>query len=184
MTEDEAQSAVVTLLRYIGEDTGRDGLLDTPGRVVRALDEMSCGYGQDPAKILSADFDGNGYDQMIVCRGIEFSSICEHHLLPFLGVAHVGYIPAARVVGLSKMPRLVECFARRLQLQEKLTQQIAQAMEDNLKPKGVAVVIAAKHLCMSCRGVRKNTAEMVTTCLLGAFKEHKVREEFLWQCKA
>jgi GTP cyclohydrolase IA len=182
-TEQEAKAAVRTLLTYIGEDIDREGLLETPERVVRAWDELTCGYGQDPAQILATDFHGNGYDEMVVCRDIAFHSVCEHHLLSFSGVAHVAYVPRGRVVGLSKMARLVDCFARRLQIQEKLTQQVAEAMRDALKPRGVGVTIRAKHLCMSCRGVMKDRAEMVTTCLLGVFKKHEVREEFFLHCR-
>lgn len=184
MTELDARHAVRTLLRYAGEDPDREGLLDTPARVVRSFDELFSGYSTDPATVLGTDFDGNGYDQMVVCRKIEFCSTCEHHMLPFLGLAHVAYVPRKRVVGLSKMARLVDCFARRLQIQERMTQQIAQTMRDVLNPLGVGVMIEAKHLCMSCRGVRKDKSEMVTTCLIGVFRQHKAREEFLMQCRA
>jgi GTP cyclohydrolase I len=178
-----ASGKPVDLQAYVGEDPGREGLLDTPRRVCSAMDELTAGYHQDPEAILATDFDGNGYDQMVLCRRIEFCSTCEHHLLPFLGVAHVAYVPRRRVVGLSKMARLVDCFARRLQIQEKLTQQVAEAMQRHLKPRGVGVMVEAKHLCMSCRGARKAESEMVTTCLIGAFKRHEVREEFLMQCR-
>lgn len=182
VTELEAQNAVRLLLRYMGEDPGREGLLETPERVVRAWDERTEGYGLTPESILSADFHGNGYDQMIVCRNIEFYSTCEHHLLPFSGLAHVGYIPKQRVVGLSKMARLVDLFAKRLQIQETLTKQVADAMQTTLCPVGVGVIIQARHLCMACRGVRKHQAEMVTTALLGRFRRPEVREEFLLHC--
>lgn len=183
MTEVEAERAVRDILSFVGEDPDREGLLDTPRRVVAAWVELTRGYGQDPAKILATDFSASGYNQMVICRSIEFNSTCEHHLLPFVGVADVGYIPNGRVVGLSKMARLVDCFAKRLQIQEKMTQQVADAMQRNLKAKGVGVVIRARHLCMSCRGVQKHQSEMVTTCLLGAFRQHKVREEFFLQCR-
>lgn len=183
VTEIEAQNAVRTLLRYVGEDPNRDGLLNTPDRVVRAWDELTKGYGIDPAVILATDFDAAGYNQMIICKGIEFNSTCEHHLLPFIGSADIGYIPNGRVVGLSKMARLVDCFAVRLQIQEKMTEQVAAAMVKHLKARGVGVIIRAKHLCMSCRGVRKHQTEMVTTCLKGVFSQHKVREEFFLQCR-
>jgi GTP cyclohydrolase I len=182
-TELEAQSAVRTLLSYVGEDVHREGLADTPKRVVKAWDEMTRGYGEDPEAILGTDFAGEGYDEMVVCRNVEFCSTCEHHMLPFVGVAHVAYVPRRRVVGLSKMARLVDCFARRLQIQEKLTQQVAQAMRQHLNPKGVGVVVVAKHQCMSCRGVGKHQAEMVTACLLGVFKQPEVRSEFLDHCR-
>jgi len=182
-TEVEARNAVETLLWYIGEDAGREGLIDTPRRVVKAWEEMTCGYHEDPAKLLATDFAGEGYDEMVVCRSIEFCSTCEHHMLPFVGVAHVAYIPRKRVVGLSKMARLVDCFAKRLQIQEKMTQQVAKTMMQHLKPFGVGVVIAAKHQCMSCRGVGKQQSEMVTACLLGVFKRPEVRAEFLNHCK-
>jgi GTP cyclohydrolase IA len=182
-TEEEALLAVRLLLSYIGEDPAREGLLDTPKRVVKAWDEMTCGYGQDPAAILGSHFDGEGYDQMVLCRDIEFYSTCEHHLLPFSGVAHIAYVPRSRVVGLSKMARLLDCFARRLQIQEKLTKQVAVTMMEVLKPLGVGVMVEAKHLCMACRGVQKQKSTMVTTALHGVFKRHAVREEFFLQCR-
>jgi len=181
--ERDAEDNVVRMLEFLGEDPDREGLRDTPRRVVKAWREMTVGYGQDPRQILSADFHGNGYDQMVVCRNVAFHSICEHHLLNFSGFAHVAYVPRSRVVGLSKMARLVDCFARRLQIQEKLTQEIAEAMKQVLNPLGVGVTIRARHLCMSCRGVMKDEADMVTTCLLGVFKKHAVREEFFLHCR-
>lgn len=181
-TEAEAQAAVRTLLSYVGEDVHREGLADTPMRVAKAWDEMTRGYGEDPRAILGRDFHGDGYDEMVVCRNVEFNSVCEHHLLGFSGVAHVAYVPRKRVVGLSKMARLVDCFARRLQIQEQLTQQVARAMMEHLKPKGVGVVVVAKHSCMSCRGVGKQQAEMVTASLLGVFRRPEVRAEFLDHC--
>jgi len=178
-TEAEALAAVRTLLAYVGEDPDREGLADTPARVVRAWDEMTRGYGEDPARILAASFS-DSYDEMVLCRNIEFSSCCEHHMLGFSGLAHVAYIPArGRVVGLSKMARLVDCFARRLQIQERLTQQVAHAMQSALDPLGVGVVVEARHLCMSCRGVQKHQSDMVTACLLGNFRKPEVRAEFL-----
>lgn len=183
VTEQEAQRAVRDILAYIGEDPTREGLLDTPSRVVKAWDEMTRGYGEDPAVLLATDFAGDGYDEMVVCRNIEFCSTCEHHMLPFVGVAHVAYVPRKRVVGLSKMARLVDCFAKRLQIQEKMTRQVADAMMANLKPLGVGVVVVAKHQCMSCRGVGKQQAEMVTSALLGCFREPEVRAEFLDHCR-
>ena len=176
---------VVRMLQFIGEDPDRDGLRDTPKRVVKAWKEMTAGYSQDPAVILKTGFDSHGYDEMVVCRNVEFFSNCEHHMLSFAGVAHVAYIPSpgGRVVGLSKMARLVDCFARRLQIQERLTRQVAEAMQEHLKPLGVGVVVKARHLCMSCRGVQKHQAEMVTTALLGAFLQPEVRAEFLSTCR-
>lgn len=181
----DVEDSVVRLLQYIGEDPTREGLRDTPRRVVKAWREMTEGYRVEPGTVLGTDFAADGYDEMIVCKDIEFISTCEHHLLPFVGMAHVGYIPGlsalsgGRVVGLSKMARLVDCFARRLQIQEKLTRQVAETMQAVLAPEGVGVVVEAKHSCMACRGVRKQSAGMVTTALLGAFKQHAVRAEFL-----
>lgn len=182
VTEVEAQHAVRTLLQYLGEDPDREGLQETPRRVVKAWDELTAGYSQSPAELLSTSFDGAGYDQMVVLRQIEFHSTCEHHLLPFSGLASVAYIPRRRVVGLSKIARLVDCFARRLQIQEKMTQEIAQAMM-LLKPVGVGVILSARHMCMSCRGVMKHQPQMVTSCLLGEFKRAEVREEFFMHCR-
>jgi GTP cyclohydrolase IA len=178
-TVDEAQEAVRVLLRYMGEDPKREGLHDTPRRVVKAWGELTKGYLESPRYILGTHFDGHGYDQMVHCESIEFHSTCEHHLLPFVGLAHIAYVPKERVVGLSKMARLVDCFARRLQIQERLTQEIAKAMNVQLQPKGVGVMIEAKHLCMSCRGVMKHQSTMVTTALIGVFKKGQARDEFL-----
>lgn len=180
----DARMAVETLLRgVIGENAGREGLRDTPSRVVKAWREMTVGYDQDPREILKRDFDAGPYDQMIVVSGIEFHSSCEHHLLPFTGVAHVAYLPAKkrpRVVGLSKVARLVDCYAKRLQIQERMTVQISDAMTKHLHPQGVAVVIQAKHQCMACRGVGKQKAVMVTSSMTGCFrKEGPTRSEFL-----
>ena len=184
VTEIDALRAVATLLKFIEpESFAREGLRDTPDRVVRAWEEMTEGYRRSPEEILARDFEGQGYDEMIVCRSIEFSSTCEHHLLPFMGIAHVGYVPKQRVVGLSKLARLVDCFAKRLQIQEQMTKQIADALTVNLKPKGVAVVIVAKHLCMSCRGVSKHQSEMVTCSLAGIFLKPEVRAEFMGHCQ-
>jgi GTP cyclohydrolase I len=181
-TEVEARNAVRALLTYVGEDPDREGLRGTPDRVVRAWDELTLGYYADPARILAADFHGNGYDQMVHCKRIRVVSVCEHHLLPFTGYAWVAYVPRHRVVGLSKMARLVHCFARRLQIQEKLTGEVAAAMWEHLRPKGVGVRVEAVHSCMSCRGVMEPESSMVTTALLGCFKQHKVKEEFLLEC--
>lgn len=178
----EAEAAVRTLLETIGEDPARPGLKDTPSRVVKAWLEMTRGYGDSPAEILKRDFDGEGYDQMIMTRRVQVVSTCEHHMLPFTGHAWIAYVPSRRVVGLSKMSRLVKCFSRRLQIQERLTQEIAQAMVEHLRPKGVAVRVCAVHSCMTCRGVMEPEADMVTTALTGVFRQHKVKEEFLLQC--
>lgn len=179
---EDAKHGVRQLLRFVGEDDRREGLLDTPSRVVKAWTEMCAGYGQDPAKILARDFDAKNYDEIIACPWIEFYSMCEHHMLPFSGFAHIAYLPnpkQPRVVGLSKMARLVDCFGRRLQIQEKMTMQIADAMDKHLRPRGVAVVIQAKHLCMACRGVQKQKSVMVTSAMRGAFrKSAATRNEF------
>lgn len=179
----EAEAAVRTLLLYIGEDPIRPGLRETPGRVVKALREMTEGYQQDPRRILSKVFEQT-YDEMVVVRGITFDSICEHHLLHFGGTVDIGYVPSNDgVVGLSKLARLVDCFARRLQIQEHLTTQIASTIQEYLEPKGVAVVVRATHSCMSCRGVRKSNSEMVTSCMLGCFRTlPEARQEFLSLC--
>lgn len=173
-----AEESVRGLLAFLGEDVERDGLLDTPARVVRALVEMTEGTGIDPISVLGTTFEVP-YDQMVVVAGIEFTSLCEHHVLPFEGEATVGYLPRERVVGLSKVARLVEVFARRLQVQERMTQQIAEAMQAALDPAGVGVVIRGRHSCMACRGIRKR-ADMVTSALLGAMRDDgQAREEFL-----
>lgn len=171
--------SVRRLLEFIGEDPTRDGLRDTPARVVKALGEMTAGYGQSPGAILSTCFDVEECDEMVVVRAIPFVSLCEHHMLPFTGTATIGYIPDGRVVGLSKLARLVDIFARRLQVQERMTIQIADAIGDHLSPRGVGVVIRATHSCMSARGVGK-TAEMVTSRLRGAILEvPQARAEFM-----
>lgn len=175
---DPIRANVASILTHLGEDLGRDGLSDTPARVARALREMTEGYHQDPAAILATTF-GVAYDEMVVVRDIEFWSLCEHHLLPFHGTATVGYLPGERVVGLSKIGRLVQCFARRLQVQERMTQEIAEAMNTHLEPAGVGVVLRASHSCMAMRGIRLG-GEMVTSAMLGKFRDDgKVRSEFL-----
>jgi len=176
------EDAVVRLLEYIGENPTRDGLLETPQRVVRAWKEMCCGYGVDPSIALSKTFEQD-CDEMIVLRNIQFYSTCEHHMLPFSGVAHVAYLSQGRVVGISKIARTVECFARRLQIQERLTTQITEAIQKALNPLGVGCVIEAQHLCMGCRGIRNPSSRMVTSSLLGQFKENALaRQEFLSLC--
>jgi GTP cyclohydrolase I len=171
---------VTRLLEFIGEDPNREGLFRTPERVCKALREMTAGYRQDPKVILGTTFDGEGYDQMVVLRDIEVSSMCEHHMLPFYGKAVVAYIPGERVVGLSKLARLVDCYAHRLQIQERLTRQIAEALNQHLTPLGYGVVIRAHHMCMSCRGVRKLNTDMVTSALGGLMKtDASARSEFM-----
>ena len=177
-----AESAVATLLRFIGEDPSREGLADTPGRVVRAWREMTAGYHEDPAEILSRTFDETS-DELIILRGISFYSTCEHHLLPFFGEACVGYLPG-KVVGISKLARLVNCFAHRLQVQERMTRQIAGAVETHLEARGVGVVVRAHHLCMICRGVKQQETDMVTSAMLGTLRTDATsRSEFLRLCK-
>jgi GTP cyclohydrolase I len=177
-----AEKAVVTLLRFIGEDPGRDGLLDTPARVVKAWREMTAGYDEDPAEILSRTFDESS-DELIILRGVSFYSTCEHHLLPFYGDAAVGYLPG-KVVGVSKLARLVNCFAHRLQIQERMTSQIANAIEEHLGARGVGVILRAHHLCMGCRGVRQQETDMVTSAMLGTLRSDATsRSEFLRLCR-
>jgi len=174
------EEGIKALLIALGQDPMREGLIDTPKRVVKAMKEMTCGYQMDPSVILERQFDGCGYDDLVVVRGIRFSSMCEHHLLPFVGEVAVGYIPKDRVVGLSKLPRLVECYARRLQLQEQMTHQIAVAMNDHLDPLGVGVHVRAQHQCMACRGVRQQDADMVTTTVLGMMRTNvALKDEFI-----
>ena len=166
------------MIVQIGDDPLRDGLLQTPDRVARSWEHLFSGYNEDPASVLGRVFHVE-HDQMIVLRGIEFYSTCEHHILPFFGRASIAYLPDGKeVVGISKLARLVEVFARRLQVQERLTDQIADAIVDHLKPKGVGVRLEAKHLCMVARGVQKQQSDMVTTALRGSFQELAVREEF------
>ena len=180
-TTAEAEQAVRTLLRWAGDDPEREGLLDTPGRVVRAYRQWFRGYEEDPVAMLQRTFEEvEGYDEMVVLRDIRFESFCEHHLAPIIGVAHVGYIPADRVVGISKLARLVDAYAKRLQVQEKMTAQIANTLMTVLKPRGVAVVMEGEHHCMSTRGVHKHGVSMVTSTMLGGFREdHRTRKEFM-----
>src|SRR5712672_2261760 len=173
----EAEHAVQTLLSYIGEDTNREGLLDTPRRVVEAFDELYQGYHQCPAEVLDRTFgETAGYDDFVLIRGIEFTSQCEHHMMPFYGKAHIAYTPVERVVGLSKLARLTDIFARRLQTQEHLTAQIAAAIDEVLKPRGVAVVIEAEHTCMSVRGVAKHGAMTFTSRFTGMFRDNPAEQ--------
>ena len=180
-TRDDAEAAVRTLIRWAGDDPAREGLIDTPGRVVRAYEEFFAGYEQDPREILARTFtETEGYDEMIVMIDIRFESHCEHHMVPIIGKAHVGYLPKHRVVGISKLARLVEVYAKRLQVQEKMTVQIADTLQDVLQPKGVAVVIEAAHQCMTTRGVHKPGVGLVTSRMVGAFRDDpSTRREFL-----
>ncbi|MBM3627263.1 MAG: GTP cyclohydrolase I FolE [Alphaproteobacteria bacterium] len=177
----EAEAAVRTLLRWTGDDPDREGLLDTPERVVRAYEEWFAGYNEDPVSILERTFEETeGYDEMVVLRDIRFESFCEHHVAPIIGVVHCAYLPNKRVVGISKIARVIELYAKRLQIQEKLTSQIANAIQDVLRPRGVAVVVRATHQCMTTRGIRKSGVSMVTSRMLGAFRNNEsTRREFL-----
>jgi GTP cyclohydrolase I len=173
------QELVTVLLERMGDDPQREGLLDTPKRVVKSWKEIYGGYKQDPAAVLGTTFEGGKYDQMVICKDIELFSTCEHHMLPFYGSVTVGYIPKERVVGLSKLARLVEVFARRLQIQERLTGQIADTLQEVLAPGGVMVVVKAKHHCMCSRGVGKQNSWMITSAIHGDFYKPEVRNEFL-----
>ena len=180
-TREQAEAAVRTLMEWIGEDPDREGLLGTPGRVARAYRELFSGYGENPKEILRRTFEEvDGYDEMVVLRDIRFESHCEHHILPIIGRAHVAYLPSRRVIGISKLARIVDIYARRLQIQEKLTVQIADTIDEVLKPKGVAVVVEAAHECMTTRGVHKSGVSMVTSRMTGDFRsDASTRREFL-----
>jgi len=177
----QAEDAIQTLLLWAGDDPRREGLVDTPKRVATAYEDWFSGYKQDPLLYLKRTFEEvEGYDEMIVLRDIAFESHCEHHMAPIIGTAHVGYLPRSKVVGISKLARVVEAFARRFQVQEKMTAQIANCIEDVLKPKGVGVVIEAVHQCMTTRGIHKSDVSMVTSQMLGSFrKDARTRAEFL-----
>jgi GTP cyclohydrolase IA len=181
VSDAQAEDAFRTILKWIGEDPNRDGLKETPDRLRRAYREYFCGYDEDPDDVLRKTFtEVDGYDEMIVLRGVTFESHCEHHIAPIIGRVWVGYIPDRRVVGISKLARVVEIFSKRLQIQERLTAQIANAVEDALKPRGVAVVVKAAHHCMIDRGVRKRGADLVTSRMLGVFRDQPAtRQEFL-----
>ncbi|MEM7210584.1 MAG: GTP cyclohydrolase I FolE [Pseudomonadota bacterium] len=180
-SEDDARAAVRTLLRWAGDDPDREGLLDTPDRVIRAYREWFQGYDQDPVEMLQRTFEEvEGYDEMVVLRDIRFESYCEHHMAPIIGKAHVGYIPTDRVVGISKLARLVNVFGKRLQVQEKMTSQIANVLMEVLRPQGVAVVLEGEHHCMSTRGVHRHGVSMVTSTMLGSFRaDPRTRKEFM-----
>jgi len=177
---DDIECAVRTILESIGEDVTRPGLVRTPERIARMYQELTAGYHVDPDKLINDAIFEVAYDEMVIVRDIDYYSLCEHHMLPFMGRAHVGYIPDGRVIGLSKIPRVVEMYARRLQIQEQMTQQIAHFLLDFLKPQGVGVVVEGYHLCAAMRGVKKNNARMVTSAMLGSFKRNQsTRSEFL-----
>jgi len=180
-TREAAQDAVRTLIEWAGDDPMREGLLGTPERVVRAYEEWFAGYNEDPVELLKRTFEETeGYDEMVVLRDVRFESVCEHHLAPILGTVHVAYLPAKRVVGISKLARVIDVYAKRMQIQEKMTAQIANTIEEVLQPKGVAVVVQAQHQCMSTRGVHKTGVSMVTSRMLGAFRDQEAtRREFL-----
>ena len=175
-----AEVAVAELLRTLGEKPEREGLRNTPRRVARMYAELLSGYDSDPQKIVNGAVFNITYDEMVIVRDIEFSSLCEHHLLPFLGRAHIAYMPAGKVIGLSKIPRIVDLYARRLQVQERMTRQIADELQELLAPRGVAVIVEALHLCMMMRGVKKHDARMTTSAMHGAFRTNMAtRQEFL-----
>ncbi len=180
-TREAAQEAVRTLIEWAGDDPMREGLLGTPERVVRAYEEWFAGYNEDPVELLKRTFEETeGYDEMVVLRDVRFESVCEHHIAPILGTVHVAYLPAKRVVGISKLARVIDVYAKRMQIQEKMTAQIANTIEEVLQPKGVAVVVQAQHQCMSTRGVHKTGVSMVTSRMLGAFRDNEAtRREFL-----
>jgi GTP cyclohydrolase I len=180
-SREEAEAAVRTLIRWAGDDPNREGLVGTPDRVVRSYEEFFKGYDEDPREMLQRTFEEtDGYDEIVVLRNIRLESHCEHHMVPIIGTAHIGYLPGKRVVGISKLARVVDAFAYRLQIQEKLTAQIANTLQDVLQPRGVAVVIEAAHQCMTTRGVHKSDVSMVTSRMLGAFRDNgETRREFL-----
>jgi GTP cyclohydrolase I len=181
VTREQAEAAVRILIEWIGENPDREGLLGTPGRVARAYQELFSGYGENPKEILRRTFEEvDGYDEMVVLRDIRFESHCEHHILPIIGRVHVAYLPSRRVIGISKLARIVDIYARRLQIQEKLTVQIADTIDEVLRPKGVAVMVEASHECMTTRGVHKSGVNMVTSRMTGDFRsDASTRREFL-----
>ncbi|MBS0547306.1 MAG: GTP cyclohydrolase I FolE [Proteobacteria bacterium] len=180
-SREEAEKAVRTLILWAGDDPAREGLLGTPDRVVRSYEEFFGGYGEDPREMLQRTFEEvEGYDEVVMLRDIRLVSHCEHHMVPIIGKVHIGYLPDKRVVGISKLARVVDAYAKRLQIQEKLTAQIANTLQDVLQPRGVAVVIEAAHQCMTTRGVQKSDVAMVTSRMLGAFRDNgETRREFL-----
>ena len=180
-SREQAMEAVKTLLAYTGDDPSREGLIDTPKRVIKAYDEFFAGYNEDPEEVLSRTFEQvEGYDEMVIVKGIRVESHCEHHMVPIIGVAHVGYIPNKKVVGISKLARMVDLFGKRLHTQETMTAQIADTIEKVLNPKGVAVVIDAAHMCMTTRGIHKTETSTVTSRMLGTFRKNaNTRAEFM-----
>jgi GTP cyclohydrolase I len=180
-TREEAEAAVTTLLKWIGDDPEREGLAATPARVARAYEDWFSGYREDPVEFLRRTFqEVDGYDEMIVLRDINFESHCEHHMAPIIDKVNIGYLPDRKVVGISKLARVVETFARRLQVQESMTSQIAHCIQDVLKPKGVGIIVEGQHQCMTTRGVRKHGVSMITSQLLGAFRsDPRTRSEFM-----
>ncbi len=180
-SREAAEAAVRTLIQWAGDDPAREGLRGTPERVVRSYEEFFAGYGSDPREILQRTFEEvEGYDEMVVLKDIRFESYCEHHMVPIIGLAHIAYLPNSRVVGISKLARVLDAYAKRLQIQEKMTAQIAKAIDEVLEPKGVAVVLEAAHQCMTTRGVHKPGVNMVTSHMLGAFRQDEAtRKEFL-----
>lgn len=177
----DVEAAFRTIIRWTGDDPEREGLIETPARMARSFEEFFIGYAQDPVKFLQKTFEEiEGYDEMIVLRGIRFESHCEHHMAPIIGQAWVAYVPSGHVVGISKLARVVEVYAKRLQIQEKMTAQIANSINEVLKPQGVAVIIKASHHCMTTRGVHKPDSDLVTSCMLGCFRDNPLtRQEFL-----
>ncbi len=180
-TKEEAEEAVRTLIRWAGEDPSREGLQETPDRVTRSYREFFSGYDEDPVELLQQTFEEtDGYDEMVILRDIRFESHCEHHLAPIIGVAHVAYLPNHRIIGISKLARVIEVYAKRMQIQEKMTVQIASAIHEVLEPKGVAAVIEAEHHCMTTRGIHKPGVAMITSHMIGAFRDNPTtRREFL-----
>ena len=177
---DAAKKLIRKLLQAVGEDPEREGLKNTPDRVARMYAELLSGYHEEPAEIVNGALFNINYDEMVIVRDIEFYSLCEHHMLPFIGRAHVAYVPAGKVIGLSKIPRIVDMYARRLQIQERMTRQIADFLQETLEPQGVAVVVEAMHLCSMMRGVKKHDARMTTSAMLGSFRARlATRQEFL-----
>lgn len=180
MNSDSLAARVRGVLADLGEDPGREGLLKTPDRVARALQFLTKGYGEDPKAVINGALFTEDYQEMIVLKDLDYFSLCEHHMLPFFGKAHVAYLPSKRIVGISKLARLVEVYARRLQVQERLTTQIANTLMEELDPQGVGVVLQAEHLCMRMRGVEKQNSVVVTSAMLGVFRSHQeTRQEFM-----
>jgi GTP cyclohydrolase I len=173
----KSEELIIQLLKNIGDDPEREGLINTPKRVVKSWDVIFGGYNKSPEKVLKTTFQVD-CDEMVICKDIEFYSTCEHHMLPFFGKCHIGYIPKSQVVGLSKLARLLEVYSRRLQIQEQLTNQVANSLMDVLKPIGVGVIIEAKHFCMMCRGVNKRNSTMITSAIRGIFQNSTVKNEF------